>query len=554
MQQKMASGVFLKPHRGAFYYEILRGEDRALRFDPPVDSEELAIALSYHFPRPKTLEGKMQAAILKYLREKFIPLQPQVESSDSFVGDLLDSSSSHYPSSVLDTVLGQQKLAANLIPPSDIQTSCVSGQITDEYSHLKPEFLNFTSNPSYHDFQSEFHLGIGNTVEENWKDLMAPPNLSSPCQGMELSLQGSGQDTNLPSSPRVSRGYNKIIPWISDLQQSPDWNPVPEIVTSVQLQRGWAWDSKTGLIKHKGKKRKYGALEAEQVAKNRGNTCDKHKRMKTKCDPKKCPGNKSFKYNLPVAPPSPPAGLSRNPPLEQCETKDKNAIVSLSFQSGSSSRSASTKEDSLPTSPTLFSHCEIETDHTHIFRAADDPAGIDAWWQASLSDTRGSSAYAPMIEPDPFCGMGNDILLDLTPTWMEGWDDFTKREKIKQDHKDQHHKPSKDDDDGEDVYEGNWDDEDDGGNFDNHSFGSKGRKDDDDGTGGAGVCGNDSSSTHSVNLEALLWTWKMSSLVAHLQISLLAICLGIAKASTLEQGRELLALSPQGLQEQILAY
>lgn len=278
----MASGIFLKPHRGSFYYEISRADDRTLRFDPPVDSEELAIALSYHFPRPRTLEGKMQAAILKYLREKSIPLQAQIQSSDTVVGDIQDSPSSLWPSELLDTASKQPQLTTSPIPPSDMQASCISDQITDEYSHLKPDYLNFTSNPSYHDFQSEFNLGLGNAVKQTWKDLMTPPDLSSPRQDLNLTLQDSRQNTNPPSSPKVIRHYNRVIPWISDLQQSPNWNPVPEIITSVQTQRGWTWDSKTGLIKHKGKKRKYGALEAEQVAKNRGNACEKHKRMKTK--------------------------------------------------------------------------------------------------------------------------------------------------------------------------------------------------------------------------------------------------------------------------------
>lgn len=50
-------------------YSISRGVDGILQFDPPVDDEQLAIALSYHFPRPTTLESKMQAAIRIYLDE-----------------------------------------------------------------------------------------------------------------------------------------------------------------------------------------------------------------------------------------------------------------------------------------------------------------------------------------------------------------------------------------------------------------------------------------------------------------------------------------------------
>lgn len=244
--------------------------------------------------------------------------------------------------------------------------------------------------------------------------------------------------------------------------------------------------------------------------------------------------------------------MDKDSPSEQCEIENKHANASFCSQSGSNSESVSTKEESLPRSPTIFSHCEIETDHTHIFRAADDPAGVDAWWQASLNDTWIDDEYVPTMEPDPFCGMGNDILLDLTPTWMEGWDDFTKQKKSKRAHKSRHRKSGNDDDDGEDVSEGNWD-EDAGDNDPNDSgFGPRGRKDDDDETGGAGACGNDGSSTHSANLQDLLWAWKMNSLVAHLQTVLLVIYLEIAKASALEQGREILGLPPQGLQKKTL--
>jgi hypothetical protein len=49
-------------------YIITSGSDGVLRWHPPVGSAELALALSYHFPMPETLEDKMQAAVLKYIR------------------------------------------------------------------------------------------------------------------------------------------------------------------------------------------------------------------------------------------------------------------------------------------------------------------------------------------------------------------------------------------------------------------------------------------------------------------------------------------------------
>jgi hypothetical protein len=50
-------------------YNISHGPDKALQWDPPADSDELAIALSYHFPIQKTLKQKMQAAVEKFLLE-----------------------------------------------------------------------------------------------------------------------------------------------------------------------------------------------------------------------------------------------------------------------------------------------------------------------------------------------------------------------------------------------------------------------------------------------------------------------------------------------------
>jgi len=51
-------------------YAIRVAQDKSLQWDPPADSEELALALSYHFPLPKTLEAKMQAATKKWLRAR----------------------------------------------------------------------------------------------------------------------------------------------------------------------------------------------------------------------------------------------------------------------------------------------------------------------------------------------------------------------------------------------------------------------------------------------------------------------------------------------------
>lgn len=48
-------------------YKLRRGHDRTLEWEPPADSEELAIALSWHYPMERSLVGKMQAAIRSFL-------------------------------------------------------------------------------------------------------------------------------------------------------------------------------------------------------------------------------------------------------------------------------------------------------------------------------------------------------------------------------------------------------------------------------------------------------------------------------------------------------
>jgi hypothetical protein len=49
-------------------YHITFEEDGTLQWTPPAASKELALALSYHFPKQKNLEDKMQAAIRRFLQ------------------------------------------------------------------------------------------------------------------------------------------------------------------------------------------------------------------------------------------------------------------------------------------------------------------------------------------------------------------------------------------------------------------------------------------------------------------------------------------------------
>jgi hypothetical protein len=51
-------------------YTISIGKGGVLQWDPPVDSIELGIALSFHYPRPGTVEDKMKVAMEKFLKER----------------------------------------------------------------------------------------------------------------------------------------------------------------------------------------------------------------------------------------------------------------------------------------------------------------------------------------------------------------------------------------------------------------------------------------------------------------------------------------------------
>jgi len=62
-QESRESSVFEPPQ-----YSITHGPDHTLQWDPAADSEKLAIALSYHFPKEKTLQSKMQAAMKRFLK------------------------------------------------------------------------------------------------------------------------------------------------------------------------------------------------------------------------------------------------------------------------------------------------------------------------------------------------------------------------------------------------------------------------------------------------------------------------------------------------------
>ena len=51
-------------------YKISVAEDGTLQWDPPAGSQELALALSYHYPVESDVAGKMRAAVKTFLRAR----------------------------------------------------------------------------------------------------------------------------------------------------------------------------------------------------------------------------------------------------------------------------------------------------------------------------------------------------------------------------------------------------------------------------------------------------------------------------------------------------
>ncbi|KAF4631884.1 hypothetical protein G7Y89_g6244 [Cudoniella acicularis] len=205
------SSVFEPPE-----YKLSRGHDRTLEWDPPADSEELAIALSWYFPMENSLVGKMQAAIRRFL---------QAERKNH---------TSHIFSKVCSQEAGptRQPLTEQLTP--------------------------------------EHHVN------------------GSPTQYVPIRSSGKC----MPSPGKIS------------------------LLKAVTTPKFRAWIPGMSELKPTGRKRKYGQEEAVKVARNRGNACEEHRRLKTKCDPEKCPKNKQNlktlnaakkrmpSNNLDVSPPS----------------------------------------------------------------------------------------------------------------------------------------------------------------------------------------------------------------------------------------------------------
>jgi hypothetical protein len=92
-------------------YHITFEEDGTLQWTPPAASKELALALSYHFPKQKNLEDKMQAAIRHFLRaSKKRSAQAQQDKGSSAIAEADSKKPEPTPSD-------------SLIPPSAVLTT-----------------------------------------------------------------------------------------------------------------------------------------------------------------------------------------------------------------------------------------------------------------------------------------------------------------------------------------------------------------------------------------------------------------------------------------------
>lgn len=199
-------------------YHIIRGVDKTLQFYPPVDSEELAIALSYHFPRPITLESKMQAAMMKYLKEH--PCTPRSVVQEELTAKTSNENENQY--------LRNQKLMDEAIIP-----------------------LNQSLFPSM-PLQSDVDCVSSRAhIEESSHSFDVGEPISTAVSPYTLSM---ARHTQAPPA-----------------QQQTSQTPGVLIL-----------DLKTGQRKEKSAKRRYGALEARQVFQNRGNACERHRRTKSK--------------------------------------------------------------------------------------------------------------------------------------------------------------------------------------------------------------------------------------------------------------------------------
>ncbi|KAF4630020.1 hypothetical protein G7Y89_g8131 [Cudoniella acicularis] len=243
--------------------------DHTLQWNPPVDSKELAVALSYHFPKPKDLESKMRAALHRFLKQ---------EARNSKKSDLpvLQEDSD---ASEVDTIRAGQgnsdEISASLqsLPRTSVNTSM------KQPPKKRPKRLEAedgsTPNTSQN-YQNQKSLSPNISGESERHPVMNAPSQPGP----------NGQSTENLTSRRMSGDLPRL-----------GLAPSFESATSVSTQSSASfqilnWLPGVNGLLQKHRKRKYEKGERKMVAANRGNACEEHRKRKVKCDPNTCPRNK----------------------------------------------------------------------------------------------------------------------------------------------------------------------------------------------------------------------------------------------------------------------
>jgi hypothetical protein len=170
----------------ALRFSITRGDDHNPQWDPPIGSRELADALSYHYPLKKTLQEKMQQALIEFFRSEEISLQPtdthrfskSEDSIDSLIRPMSPSSPSQPTASEPNSETSPGPLT---IAPANTRTSIKTNKISKSST---PEFAITTWN-----------IETGETVTEKRrrrpydeaKRRIVAENRGKACEGHRLS-------------------------------------------------------------------------------------------------------------------------------------------------------------------------------------------------------------------------------------------------------------------------------------------------------------------------------------------------------------------------------
>lgn len=127
-----------------FKYKVTLSKDSTLQWEPPAGSDELAIALSYHFPLEKGVEKKMQAATREFFKRKTRTLSETAKSIEDLPHSAKDDPRSTPDSSNPISLISRKppfyetvKRGEQLSKPGDSTTGVRSG-VLEQPSILTP--------------------------------------------------------------------------------------------------------------------------------------------------------------------------------------------------------------------------------------------------------------------------------------------------------------------------------------------------------------------------------------------------------------------------------